>query len=61
MGDDKVTDHDKAVSIADHLRKIRLDVIVTAEDILSKCRSAEELGFYYEMLTTKIYSIFRRR
>ena len=54
MGDDKVTDHDKAVSIADHLRKIRLDVIVTAEDILSKCRSAEELGFYYEMLRRPI-------
>lgn len=49
-----MTDHDKAVSIADHLRKIRLDVIVTAEDIISKCRSAEELGFYYEMLRRQI-------
>ncbi|MCR5729537.1 MAG: hypothetical protein K6G20_04175 [Ruminococcus sp.] len=49
-----MTDHDKAVSIADHLRKIMLDVIVTAEDILSKCRSAEELGFYYEMLRRPI-------
>jgi len=54
MGDDKVTDHDKAVSIADHLRKIRLDVIVTAEDILTKCRSAEELSFYYEMLRRQV-------
>lgn len=45
-----MTDHEKAVSIADRLRKIRLDVIVTAEDILSKCRSAEELSFYYQML-----------
>lgn len=45
-----MTDYDKAVSIADHLRKIRLDVIVTAEDILAKCRSPEELEFYYEML-----------
>lgn len=40
----QLTRHEKATAIADKLRNIRLDVIVTAEDVLTKCRSAEELG-----------------
>ena len=50
----QLTRHEKANAIADKLRNIRLDVIVTAEDILSKCRSAEELEFYYEMLRRQV-------
>ena len=49
-----MSDHDKAAAIADKLRNIRLDVIVTVEDVLTKCRSAEEMGFYYEMLRRQV-------
>lgn len=42
--------HTKASMIADKLRNIRLDAIVTAEDILAKCVSVNELNFYWTML-----------
>ena len=45
-----MTDHAKAEAIADKLRNIRLDVVVTAEDVLLKCDDAAELDFYYTML-----------
>jgi hypothetical protein len=45
-----VTNHEKAVLIADTLRNIRLDAIVTAEDVLAKVSSEEELNFYWTML-----------
>ncbi len=45
-----MTDHAKAAAIADKLRNIRLDVIVTAEDVLLKCDDATELDFYYHKL-----------
>lgn len=45
-----MTPHDKASAVAAKLRGIRLDVIVTAEDILAKCSSEDELDFYYAML-----------
>ncbi len=44
-----MTSHEKASAIASALRNIRLDVIVTAEDILAKCNSAE-LDWYYRWL-----------
>ncbi len=44
-----MSDHEKASAIASALRSIRLDVIVTAEDILAKCNSAE-LDWYYRWL-----------
>ncbi len=48
MSDRKNTaSHDKAAVIADKLRNIRMDAYVTAEDILMKCRSWEELEFFY--------------
>lgn len=42
--------HTKASMIADKLRNIRLDAIVTAEDVLDKVSSEEELNFYWTML-----------
>lgn len=45
-----MTVHDKATAIAAKLRSIRLDVIVTAEDILDKVSSEEEFNFYWTML-----------
>ena len=42
--------HTKASLIADKLRNIRLDAIVTAEDVLDKVSGEEELNFYYTML-----------
>lgn len=45
-----MTDHAKAAAIADKLRNIRLDVVVTAEEVLLKCDDAAELDFYYTML-----------
>jgi hypothetical protein len=36
--------------IADKLRNIRLDAIVTAEDVLAKVSGEEELNFYWTML-----------
>lgn len=42
--------HTKAAMIADKLRNIRLDAIVTAEDVLAKVSGVEELNFYWTML-----------
>lgn len=42
-----MTPHDKATAIAAKLRGIRLDIIVTAEDILAKVCGEDELNFYY--------------
>lgn len=42
--------HTKASLIADKLRNIRLDAIVTAEDVLAKCENVNELNFYWTML-----------
>jgi hypothetical protein len=36
--------------IADTLRNIKLDAIVTAEDVLDKVSGEEELNFYWTML-----------
>lgn len=46
-----MTVHDKSTAIAAKLRSIRLDVIVTAEDILAKVSGEEELEFYYYKLS----------
>ncbi|MCR4889339.1 MAG: hypothetical protein K5979_09220 [Ruminococcus sp.] len=46
--------HTKASLIADKLRNIRLDAIVTAEDVLDKCESVNELNFYYTMLCSEV-------
>ena len=43
----QLTRHEKATAIADKLRNIRLDVVVTAEDVLLKCENDEELNFYF--------------
>ncbi len=45
-----MSSHEKAVLIADKLRNIRLDVIVTAEDILLKVESDGELDFWFRKL-----------
>ena len=45
-----IKNHEKAAAIADKLRNIRLEVIVTAEDVLLKCRDDAELDFYYNHL-----------
>lgn len=42
--------HTKAAMIADTLRNIRLDAIVTAEDVLAKVSGVDELNFYWTML-----------
>lgn len=42
--------HTKASMIADKLRNIRLDAIVTAEDVLDKVSGVEELDFYFSKL-----------
>ena len=43
--------YDKAAAIADKLRNIsRLTVTVTAEDVMSKVKSPQELDFYYRKL-----------
>lgn len=46
--------HDKAVAIAARLRSIRIEVIVTAEDILLRCRNSRELDFYYRGLCKNV-------
>lgn len=46
----QMKNHEKAAAIADKLRNIRLEVIVTAEDVLLKCLDDAELDFYYRYL-----------
>ena len=46
----QMKNHEKAAVIADKLRNIRLEVIVTAEDVLLKCRDDAEPDFYYRYL-----------
>jgi hypothetical protein len=40
--------------IADKLRNIRLDAIVTAEDVLAKISGLDELNFYWTMLCSEV-------
>lgn len=44
-----MTDYEKAVAIVSELRNSRIDTIVTAEDILAQCSSAD-LDWYYRWL-----------
>lgn len=45
-----ITNHDKAAAIADKLRNIRLEIILTAEDVLLKCLDDAELDYYFRNL-----------
>ena len=45
-----MTAHDKASAIAGKLRRIRLDIMITAEDILLKTGSKQELEFWFRKL-----------
>ena len=45
-----MTAHDKASAIAGKLRRIRLDIMVTAEDVLLKVSDKRELEFWYRKL-----------
>lgn len=45
-----MSDIEKATAIAYKLHELRRDIDVTAEDVLAKCESVNELNFYYTML-----------
>lgn len=50
-----MTDHDKAVKIADKIRELlRLRSTLTAEKVLEKCCDSKELDWYYRAVCEPI-------
>lgn len=51
-----MTDYEKAQHIIDALARIKISrgiVLLQPEDIIKKCKSPEELNFYYRKLCVK--------